>query len=107
MNIIRLFAIATLVSGLAFGQKKLSHAEAVANVQSRVNPSYPPAAKQLRLEGTVEVEVSISDGGAVEKADPVSGNPILTRAAVDAVKQWKFKSFGGPVHAVLQFSFKL
>jgi protein TonB len=107
MKMIRLFATAALLSGLAFGQKKLTHGEAVANAQSRVNPAYPASAKQLRLEGSVEIEVSISESGAVEKAEAVSGNPILARAAVDAVKQWKFKSFGGPVQAVLQFAFKL
>jgi protein TonB len=111
---IRYAILALAIAGLALSQdiKKLSHAEAVANVQSRVDPSYPPAARQLKVQGNVEVQVVINENGKVEKAEPLTGNPILTRAAVDAVKMWKFKPFidGGKqtsVQATISFSFKL
>lgn len=108
MNRILLTLFALTLSTLpAVAQKKLSHAEAIANVATRVAPAYPPAAKQLRVEGSVEVDVTISEDGKVEKAEPAAGNPILARAAVEAVKQWKFKSFGGPVQVTLTFAFKL
>jgi TonB family protein len=99
-----LIALAVVPALLAQG-KKMSHAEAVAMAESKVAPVYPPTAKQMRVEGTVEVDVTIAADGQVEKAEPVSGNPLLTRAAVDAVKRWKFKS--GPGSAVLSFNFKL
>jgi TonB family protein len=41
----------------------------------------------------VELEALVSESGTVEKVNIVSGNPVLTRPAVDAVKRWKFAPF--------------
>jgi protein TonB len=96
----------------AQGPKKLSRNEAVAAAVTKPQPDYPAAARQLRLEGVVEVEALIGENGVVESATAVSGNPVLTRAAVDAVKRWKFNPItedGKAVKAstVLSFNFKL
>ncbi len=68
-------------------------------------------ARQLKLEGTVEVNVFISEEGAVERVETVSGNPILLKSVTDAMKHWKFRSIqedGKAVKAVagMSFSFK-
>lgn len=55
--------------------------------------AYPPEALEKGIQGKVVVKVSILETGAVESVEPVSGDPILTNAAVEAVKQWKFKPF--------------
>jgi TonB family protein len=91
--------------------KKLTRAEALSSVQSKVEPEYPPMAKQLRIAGSVEIEALISESGAVEKVNIVKGNPMLTKAAADAVAKWKFKPFtadGKPVKALapIEFIFK-
>ncbi|MCX6598424.1 MAG: energy transducer TonB [Acidobacteria bacterium] len=100
--------LALALAATALGQnKKISVAELMANVASKSAPEYPAAAKQLRVQGTVEVEVFISEDGKVEKVEAGSGNPILTRAAVECVKQWKFKPSGSAVQATLSFNFKL
>ena len=54
----------------------------------------------------------VAESGAVEKVNIVSGNPVLTRPASDAVKKWKFAPFtsdGKPVKAVVpvSLSFKM
>lgn len=82
-----------------------------AAVQSPV-PDYPVMARQMRVSGRVVVDVYIDPDGKVEKVEPVSGNPMLTSAAVNAVKRWKFSPFqadGKPTRAVaaLSFEFKL
>jgi len=92
--------------------KKVSKTEALGAVQSKVQPEYPSAARQLKIEGAVEVEAVVSESGAVEKVNIVSGNPVLTRSAVEAVKHWKFNPFteaGKPVKALapVTFTFKL
>lgn len=97
--------VIALACSMAAQAKKMTHHEAIANVASRVNPVYPAPAKQMRIEGTVEVDVEISDDGKVVKAEAATGNPLLIKAAVEAVKQWKFKS--GPALATISFSFKL
>ncbi|MCX6592954.1 MAG: energy transducer TonB [Acidobacteria bacterium] len=105
---IRYGLLALALVATAMGQvKKISHSDLMATVAAKTAPEYPAAAKQLRVQGTVEVEVFITEDGKLEKAEPVSGNPILTRAAVECVKQWKFKPSGSAVQATLSFNFKL
>jgi len=92
--------------------KKLSKTEALAIITSRTPPEYPAIARQLKLEGQVEVEAIVAEDGSVEQVNIISGNPVLTRAAVAAVKKWKFtpvKADGKSVkaRAPLSLSFKL
>jgi len=54
---------------------------------------YPLKAAQQGIQGQVWVKLLISEGGEVEDVDVISGEPILAKAAVDAVKKWKFKPF--------------
>src|ERR1700692_2410002 len=66
----------------------------------KVNPNYPPLARQARIQGTVVLHAVISKDGAIENLTLVSGHPMLAPAAIDAVKQWKYKPFllnGEPV----------
>jgi TonB family protein len=91
---------------------KVTRSEAMSAATNKPPPSYPPIAKQLKVEGEVQVQVVIGEEGKVEGATAVSGNPILTKAAVDTVKEWKFTPFknnGKNVKAqtVLSFVFKM
>ena len=66
----------------------------------KVNPNYPPLARQARIQGTVVLHAVISKDGAIENLTLVSGHPMLAPAAIDAVKQWKYKPYllnGEPV----------
>jgi protein TonB len=73
--------------------KKVTRTEGLNAATSKVQPDYPAMAKQLKIEGAVELEALVSEAGAVEKVNIVSGNPVLTRPAADAVKKWKFAPF--------------
>lgn len=55
-----------------------------------VPPEYPPAAKTARTEGTVELDILISPTGSVEDARVIKGFPLLSDAAIAAVRQWKY-----------------
>jgi protein TonB len=66
----------------------------------KVNPVYPPLARQARISGTVILRAVISKDGSIENLSLVSGHPMLAPAAIDAVKQWKYKPYllnGEPV----------
>ncbi|HEX3880903.1 MAG TPA: energy transducer TonB [Bryobacteraceae bacterium] len=94
------------------GLKKVTPAEASAAVASKIAPEYPALGKQLKIEGRVELEAVVSETGTVEKVNIVSGNPVLTRPAAEAVKHWKFVPFvdGGKTCkavAPLSINFKL
>src|SRR5437762_1833518 len=72
---------------------KVSRAEALGAATSKPSPSYPIIAKQLKVEGEVTVDVIIGEEGKVESAKAASGNPMLTKAAIDTLKDWKFTPF--------------
>jgi len=50
-------------------------------------------ARQLKIQGTVELEALVSETGEVTKVDIISGNPMLTAPAANAVKHWRFRPF--------------
>jgi len=58
---------------------------------SKVNPVYPPEAKQAGTEGTVRLAVDIGSDGKVVSVNAQSGPDVLVQAAVEAVKQWTYK----------------
>jgi len=57
----------------------------------RVEPTYPPLAQQAHIQGAVVLAALIDKGGNVQSLQVVSGPPLLVRAAIDAVKQWRYQ----------------
>ena len=78
-----LSAIACLVLALP------AHADE-RRVEKRVAPVYPELAKRMRISGIVHVEATVAQDGTVTAAKATTGNKMLTLAAEDAVKRWKF-----------------
>jgi len=81
-------------------------------ILKRAQPLYPAQAMQMRLEGTVELQANISKTGNITGIKQLTGQAILGRAAIDAVKQWKYKPYylnGEPVEVQTQITvnFKL
>ena len=63
---------------------------AMARVTKKVSPAYPPAAKQLNIQGQQELTVLVNESGDVEEAKVTKGNALFTTASMSAIKQWKF-----------------
>ncbi len=66
----------------------------------RVQPNYPPLAKQARIQGQVVLQAEISKDGTIQNLQLISGHPMLAPAAIEAVKQWRYKPYllnGEPV----------
>jgi len=92
--------------------KKISRATALSIVETKVQPEYPQMARQLKIQGAVELEAQVSEAGEVTKVDIVSGNPVLTAPSVQALKKWKFRPLqedGKPIRFVapILLDFKL
>lgn len=69
-------------------------------LERRIEPRYPPAAIIARIEGAVKIKAIISREGVIEQAEVLSGNPLLTRAALDAIREWRYRPYilnGQPV----------
>jgi protein TonB len=81
-------------------------------VMKKVQPVYPRNALTMHVEGTVQLMATISKTGDIGTVKVLTGPPQLTGAAVDAVKQWKYKPYllnGEPVEIQTQVTvvFKL
>ena len=78
----------------------------------KVEPDYPAVARQIRLTGSVELEILVDETGVVEKANVVRGNTLLSGPSLQAIRKWKFKPFGaggGPAKATgpIRFTFQI
>jgi protein TonB len=102
-----LFALGLVCSLVAEDAKRVSTSDALNQIITKVSPEYPEIAKQIRVSGRVELEATINEEGAVVTVKTLNGNPILAKAAVDALKKWKFKPFkedGKPVKVASDFT---
>lgn len=66
----------------------------------KVQPSYPPLARQARIQGQVVLHAEISKEGTIQNLQLISGHAMLAPAAIEAVKQWRYKPYllnGEPV----------
>jgi protein TonB len=71
----------------------------------KVQPTYPPLAKQARISGSVVLQAVIGKDGTIQNLRAVSGHPMLIQSAIDAVRQWKYKPYflnGEPVEVDTQ-----
>lgn len=62
-------------------------------VSRSVEPSYPMLAKQMKVQGAVVLQALIGRSGSIEDLHVLSGPAILSSAAMEAVKQWRFKPY--------------
>ena len=63
------------------------------NLIRRVQPAYPPLARSARIQGQVVLAVVISEEGMIENLRVLEGHPMLVRAALDAVSQWRYRPY--------------
>jgi protein TonB len=73
----------------------------------KVQPAYPPLARSARIQGQVVLQAVIGKDGTIQGLHAVSGHPMLTPAAIDAVKQWRYKPYflnGEPVEVDTQIT---
>jgi periplasmic protein TonB len=63
------------------------------NLVYRVQPIYPVLAREARIEGAVELRATISKTGRIENLTVLRGHAMLVSAAVEAVKQWRYRPY--------------
>lgn len=70
------------------------------NLIYKVQPVYPPLARSARVQGSVVLRAIISRNGTIEDLTVLSGHPLLTGAAIEAVRRWRYRPYmlnGDPV----------
>ena len=73
---------------------------------SKPTPRYPEVAKQMRLVGTVKVEIIIGADGKVKSTNVIGGHPLLIDATLVALKDWKYEPAKTETTAILTFEFR-
>jgi TonB family protein len=76
-------------------------------VKSRVAPVYPAIAQRMRITGEVKLSVTVNADGNVTDVQPISGNRVLTDAAEEAVRKWRFEPGGGVATVEVSVNFAL
>jgi TonB family protein len=98
-------AIAAVVFFKPFSLAQQSEPEVVRKVVSKVAPTYPDLARRLKLRGVVKLVVVIAPDGGVKSTEVMGGNPVLTQAAVDAVRKWKYEASPEQTHGLIELRF--
>jgi TonB family protein len=76
-------------------------------LERKVQPIYPAEARSMRLQGPVVLQAVIDEVGKVRNLRTVSGDSVLARAAMDAVRQWRYRPYrlnGQPVKMPTQIT---
>jgi protein TonB len=63
----------------------------VATIIRQDRPEYPPEARAAHIQGPVILHIIVGTDGAVKSIELVNGDAALTKAAIDAVKKWRYK----------------
>lgn len=104
----KMICIALALAPALFAEVRITTSEAVKSALTKPNPEYSAVARQMKVIGRVEVEATVGTDGNVEAVKVLTGNPLLTNSAVNAVKKWKFTPFlqnGEPSRAIATLSF--
>ena len=96
----------------ALATLKISQGVSQGLLIKRVQPRYPQNALTMRIQGSVQLEASIDKEGSIANLKLLNGDPLLARAAMEAVRQWRYKPYylnGEPVEIQTQITviFKL
>lgn len=78
---------------IAFAQVRLSAEEAEKLITVKPFPVFSDFAKQMKAQGNVKIELTVSENGTVSKVLPFSGNPSLLSSAVATGKKYQFKPY--------------
>ena len=90
----------TAVPKVAVQRVRVSQGVSTGLLIKKVQPAYPPLARQARIQGQVVLQAEISKEGTIQNLQLISGHPMLAPAAIEAVKQWRYKPYllnGEPV----------
>jgi len=96
---------------LCFSGASLSTAQVIKigsgrKVVRSVSPEYPQSLKDMRIGGTVRLQLTVLANGDVSKVEPRGGNPILVEAATKAVLKWKYVPAGSQSNEEVQIDFR-
>jgi TonB family protein len=100
-------ALAPVAGSIAHAQTQTpQNEEILRRAKTKVQPAYPDLARKMNITGTVKIEVVVSPNGTVKEARIVGGHPVLSTAALDAAKKWRFEPSAAESSGIIDFKFE-
>ena len=90
LAIVFLLAASLLITASLFGQEADSQPHR--RVLSKVLPTYPDLARQMKTKGSVRLLVVVNPDGRVKSTQVLGGSPVFIKAAEEAVEKWRFET---------------
>jgi TonB family protein len=85
--VVLFFGVVVLAPTLSLAQEQPEGKRAIVD---RVVPVYPDLARRAQIHGTVRVGVVVTPSGRAKFTQVIGGNPLLAKAAIDAIEKWKW-----------------
>jgi len=76
-------------------------------VERKVAPIYPDLARRLHISGVVKLRATIAPNGSVKLIEPMGGNPVLLKAAQEAVANWKYAPAHDETRELIELRFNV
>ena len=74
-------------------------------VVSRVIPTYPDIARNLRIKGTVRIEAVVAPNGSPKSTQILGGHPLLAQSADQAVRKWRWEPTSSETKELVEVKF--
>ncbi len=84
---------ATLPKSVAPHNVRISSGVAQGLLIHEVRPTYPSLARSARIQGIVILQATIGKDGTIQNLRSLSGHPLLSQAAINAVRQWRYRPY--------------
>ena len=84
----------------SLGNVRVSQGVSQGLLIKRVAPQYPAAARSTHTQGEVRIEATVNKEGMVVNPKVIRGDTVLAHAAIEAIRQWRYKPYyldGQPV----------
>ena len=100
-----ILVLLTTAASSAFAQDSDPSSRA-REIVRKVAPIYPDLARRLQISGVVKVRATVAPNGSVKFIEPLGGNPVLMKAAQDAVGSWKYAPAPDETRELIELRFK-
>ena len=106
MEVKTLLVMAAAWALLSSGCAAQAQGELNRKIKAKVAPTYPEVARQMDITGTVKIQVVVAPNGEIEDSKAIGGHPLLVKAAMDALKKWKFEPAPESSTGIVEFKFE-
>jgi TonB family protein len=104
-RLIIFFLLMLLTAASAASAQDSDTSQGARQVVRKVAPVYPDLARRMQISGVVKLRATIAPNGSVKSIEQVGGNPLLIKAAQEAVTNWKYAPAPDETRVLIELRF--